>query len=254
VSAQLVARDFALLLDAEPQRPGEDEVAAALRLLERLLRSYPRAFDVIVADALYADPRLFNYAIEHGKDVLTVLKNERRDLLQDARALMAQQTPQSLQVAGADCQCWDVSDLSSWPTVNRPVRLVRSVETRSVRRQLDRQVHTQTSEWCWVTTLSALRAPTAAVVRLGHRRWAIENEGFNELANTWHADHVYRHQPAALLVFLLLAMICLNVFVAFYHRNLKPAARRAASMLHIARLITAELYASIPAGPTRAPT
>src|SRR5712692_6479693 len=34
-----------LLLDQEPQRPGEDEVQTALRLLRRVLARYPRAFD-----------------------------------------------------------------------------------------------------------------------------------------------------------------------------------------------------------------
>ena|SRR5689334_4810543 len=43
-----------LLLDHEPQRPGEDEVETALRLLARVIPAYPRAFDVVLADALYA--------------------------------------------------------------------------------------------------------------------------------------------------------------------------------------------------------
>ena len=64
---------------------------------------------------------------------------------------------------------------------------------------------------------------------------------------------MYKHHPTALLVFLLLAMICLTVFVAFYTRTLKPPARRNVSMLHISRLITAELYQAIPAGPPRTP-
>jgi len=34
----------------------------------------------------------------------------------------------------------------------------------------------------------------------------------------------------------------------------KPAARRNASMLHISRLISAELYLALPAGPPRTPT
>ena len=58
---------------------------------------------------------------------------------------------------------------------------------------------------------------------------------------------MYKHDPTALLVFCLVAMICLTVFVVFYTRNLKPQARRNASMLHIARLISAELYRVIPA-------
>ncbi|MBI3694809.1 MAG: hypothetical protein HY238_08220 [Acidobacteria bacterium] len=34
-----------LLLDHEPQRAGEDEIATALRLLDRVIAAYPRAFD-----------------------------------------------------------------------------------------------------------------------------------------------------------------------------------------------------------------
>jgi len=60
VTFQLVGADWTLVLDAEPQRPGEGEVAAALRLLERVLTRYPRAFDVVLADGRYADPRVFN--------------------------------------------------------------------------------------------------------------------------------------------------------------------------------------------------
>ena len=109
------------------------------------------------------------------------------------------------------------------------------------------------SDWVWVTTLSKARASAAAVTQLGHGRWQIENQGFNELVNRWHADHVYKHQPNAMLTFWLMAVACLNLFLAFYQRDLKPAARQAASMLQIARKIAAELFAAMPAGPARAP-
>jgi hypothetical protein len=121
------------------------------------------------------------------------------------------------------------------------------------RRQLDGQVEQRHTEWFWVTTLAPTRAPTGAVVQLGHTRWPIENQGFNELATRWHADHVYRHEPTALLVFTLLAMLCLNVFLAFYRRDLKPAARAAASRLHVARQIAADLYANRSAAAPRPP-
>ena len=58
-----------LLLDAEPQRPGEDEVATALRLLERVLVDYPRAFDLVLADALYAKAPFFNFLLAAGTSV-----------------------------------------------------------------------------------------------------------------------------------------------------------------------------------------
>ena len=40
------------LLDHEPQRAGEDEVATALRLLERAIEAYPRGFDLLLADEI----------------------------------------------------------------------------------------------------------------------------------------------------------------------------------------------------------
>jgi hypothetical protein len=253
VSLQLVGADWTLLLDAEPQRPGEDEVAAALRLLERVLSSYPRAFDVLVADGLYADPRVFNFLYPRGKDVLAVLKDNHPALLEDARSLFATVTPAGGRYRTRTCQWWDLAGFTTWPQVAAPIRIVRSVETWWVRRQQDGQRVEQRTEWFWVTTLARTRAPTAAVVQLGHARWAIENAGFNELVTRWHADHVYRHEPTALLVFTLLAMLCLNAFLMFYRRDLKPAARQAASRLHVARQVTAELYAGRTLAAPRAP-
>lgn len=253
VSLQLVGADWTLLLDAEPQRPGEDEIAAALRLLARVLPQYPRAFEVVLADGLYADPRVFNYLWAQGKDVLAVLKDNHPALLEDARSLFETTAPVSGRYGPRTCQYWDLAGFTTWPQVAAPIRVVRSLETWSVRRQLNGQREEQHTEWFWVTTLAPTRAPTGAVVQLGHARWAIENAGFNELVTRWHADHVYRHEPTALLVFTLLAMLCLNVFLAFYRRDLKPAARQAASRLHVARQITSELYAGWRATAPRAP-
>jgi len=249
VALSLVTQDLRVLLDAEPVKPGEDEIAAALRLLDRVVQTYPRAFDLVQGDGLYTDPRFFQWALTHGKYALAVLKDERRDLLQEAQQLFEPMPPVLLHDGKVRRECWDLEGFRTWPQVGVPVRVVRSRETRVVRRQLDQQVHQETSQWYWVTTLPTRQAPTGVVVQLGHGRWDIENQGFNELVNQWHADHVYRHEPTALLVFWLLAQICLTVFHAFFRRHLKPAAQAAMSMLHVARSIQAQLYLS----PTRAP-
>jgi len=253
VALHLVGGGLRLTLDLEPQRAGEDEVAAAMRLLKRVAAAYPRAFDVVAGDALYANSVFFNFVLGLGKQALAVLKDERRDLIADARALLPQTPPRTMRHAGAECQVQDVADLNSWPQVRSPVRVVRSVETRSVRRRRTKELESQTTEWLWVTTLDARRAGSAAIVQMGHARWDIENHAFNELANAWHADHVYRHHDNAIVVFGLLALLCLNLFNAFYQRDLKPAARRAASMLQIARQVAAALHAAIRSGVTRAP-
>ncbi len=249
VSASLVTQDLRVLLDAEPVQAGEEEIATALRLLNRVVQAYPRAFDLVQGDGLYTDPRFFQWAVAHGKQALSVLKDERRDLLQEAQQLFDSMPPVILPEGKVRRECWDLEGFRTWPQAGVPVRVVRSRETRSVRRQLDQQLQEEHSEWYWATTLPTRQAPTGTVVQLGHGRWDIENQGFNELVNRWHADHVYRHDPTALLAFWLLAQICLTVFYAFFRRNLKPAARAAMSMLHVSRLLQAELYRS----PTRAP-
>lgn len=244
VTLQLVGRDMTLLLDAEPIRPGEGEVTTAMRLLERVLEHYPRAFDVVMGDALYANSPFFNFVLSRGKHPLAVLKDETRDLWEDSRSLFAEMAPVEIHRGRWVADCWDLEGFTSWPQVSWPVRVVESRERTTVRRQLDGQDQTVRSHWAWVTTLPGAHASTRTVLGLGHRRWAIENEGFNELSTRQHADHVYRHHPRAMLVFLLLAMMCCNVLAAFYQRDLKPELRSRVSMLHVSRVIAGELYHS----------
>jgi len=252
VTLMLVGEKFHLLLDLEPQRPGEDEVATALRLLERVLSAYPRAFQIVLADSLYAQAPFLNFLLAHGKHAVVVLKDERRDLYRDAQGLLVLTPPQKGSYRSRDCQWWDVSDLRSWPQVQAPLRVVRSHETYAVRRQDDGKSETLTSDWIWVATLPAAIVPTASVVHWGHARWDIENHGFNELVNGWYADHVYKHDPLAIEAFLLSLFLAYNLFHGWLTRNLKPALQRGKTQVFWARRMTAELYADpgvLPRGP-----
>ncbi len=231
-----------LLLDAEPQLPGEDELAAAKRLLERVLAAYPRAFDVVLADALYAAATFVNFLLAHGKDAVIVLKDERRHLFQDVQGLWRTQPPQAGEYRSRDCQWWDHEGLLSWPQVAQPLRVVRSVETWRRRSQLDGELHEHQSDWVWLTTLGSRQVSTAQLVRLGHQRWDIENRGFNELVNGWHADHIYKHEPHAIEMFLLTTFLAFNLYHAFVARNLKPSLRRGKPRVFWARVMAAELY------------
>jgi hypothetical protein len=243
VTLLLCCEKMRLLLDVEAQLPGENEVATALRLLQRVLPAYPRAFQLLLADAFYAQAPFLNFLISHGKQALLVLKEERRDLYQDVMGVLPLVAPQKGQYRSRDCLWWDVSDLTSWGKVSVPLRVVRSVETYQVRRQASKELSQEKSEWMWVTTLPAAGASTALVVHLGHARWDIENYGFNELVNGWHADHIYKHDPRAIEAFTLLAFLAYNLFHAFLARNIKPQLRRAKTESFWAQLIAAQIYA-----------
>jgi hypothetical protein len=243
VAAQLVYRNFSLLLDIEPQLPGEGEREAAQRLLERVLNDYPRAFDVVVADALYCCAPFINFVIDCSKHIVVVAKDERMDIVKDAKSFLRDKPPSVvIDEEKVLKKCWDISGFESWTNVKAPLRVVRTEETKSVCRQLDGKLVEETTSWMWVTTLPSIRANTKTVVEIGHHRWSIENQGFNEMVNHWRSDHVYKHDQAAILNFWLLCMTAYNVFRCFYLRNLKPAVRASSSMQHVARQVQASLY------------
>lgn len=188
----------------------------------------------------------FNRVLEHKKDVIVVLKDERRELLKDAEALFAGQRPTCIsKTAGVCTEYWDAEGFLSWTQVRQPLRVVMMRQTTIVRRQLTGEIEENVSTWVWATTLSSHRASTKVVAQLGRSRWHIENQGFNELVNHWGADYFYKHDSNAILNFWLMTMIAYNLFRAFYLRNLKPALRKGKTMLHFARMILADLYGDL---------
>jgi Transposase DDE domain len=228
------------LLDAEAQLPGEGEIACAMRLLMRLFTQCPRAFDIVCGDNAYMDPKLWKLVRSHNKHLIAVLKNEDRDLLVDARSLFTGMEPIPFDDKKVRRLCWDLNGFTTWPQCGEPVRVVRSVETTTVKRQRNKKNETVQSEWFWVTSLPPHLASTKTIVRAGHGRWDIENHGFNELGNLWHGDHAYKYDAHALLACTLLLFIAYNLFHAFIERNLKPQVRAARTAKYWADLIAAE--------------
>lgn len=248
VLALLLHADGVLLMDVEPQRPGEDEMAPARRLLARALANCPRAFNLVVGDALYLHPDFCRLALDHHKDFLAVLKNENRDLLVDVRSLIPQVQPVAHHEGRTESLWWDIEGFTSWTQLGHPVRVARSVETTTVRRQRTKKDEDHTVEWVWATSLPVEKASTQTVVHIGHRRWSIENEAFNELVNQWHANHIYKHDLNAMVAIWLLLCLTYNLFHVFIARNLKPQLRDGHAQRHWASLIRAEFYSRLVPG------
>jgi len=114
-----------------------------------------------------------------------------------------------------------------WATQHgRNVRVIVSEETTT------KKVHSkegksweqksEVTNWMWVTNImDSSLGDLKNTVRICHSRWQIENKCFNETANTWKADHIYRHSKNAIIAFLLLLFICVNIFNIFLARNIK---------------------------------
>jgi len=99
-ACNLLNTQIDLPVDIEPILPGENEVASAKRMIERLCNNYTRLFDVIVADALYMEGPFVNFCVGKGKDVIIVLKNNYSSLIEDARGLFESMEPETRHTNG----------------------------------------------------------------------------------------------------------------------------------------------------------
>lgn len=223
VYAQLSGPRLSVILDVEPMRPGEEECAAALRLLRRMRKTYgPRFFDLVVVDSWYTNgPFLKTVAEELGWPVVAVLKQERYDIYQEALAL-TQGKPTQVVERGEEpnqrrVEIWDVPSLRFSDTYTDPVRVVRVRESWTERAQQGKQWKTVEKEqtWIWVVAGDLDAYDGAAIRDFGHLRWKIENNAFGELTQHWHLTHVAHHKPVAVLALLWIKIIAFTLFHAF---------------------------------------
>lgn len=84
----------------------------------------------------------------------------------------------------------------------------------------------ETSQWYWATTLSRRQLSTRRVWQAGHRRWDVENDCFNTLSTHWGLDHRFKHEPTAIVNFVLTLLLVYVLLQCFWQRNLKEALRR----------------------------
>lgn len=215
------------IIDLELIEPGEGEVVAARRLVQRILKAHPRLIDVIVADAIYLEAPFFKLVMDAGMHLIVTMRQEARDLFQDASQLRRSVRPQVFTQGRTKCQLWDLPGLTTFTTLGRPVRVVWAVEVgeRTERRGNKKIEVTDEKTWIWVTDMPPEKTSARRIWRWGHDRWDIENRCFNELSTLWGMDHCYVHEPTAIIVLLLTLAMAFLLTYLFYERNLKPECR-----------------------------
>ena len=228
VVAHLIGMDLALPLDVEMIRPGENEVAAAMRSLERVFQNYSRFFDGVVADALYMESPFFNFCLEKIKHVVAVLKGNHPSLLRDAEGLFASREPKVWNRDRQTIHYWQAEGFNSAEKIKVPLRILHTEETRIHRKRVAGQwvETTETQSWYWATDIPEMLLPVRQLWQVGHRRWDIENDNFNALRRDWGLDHCFRHHPTAILNFILILFIAHILVICFYRFNLKKPARK----------------------------
>lgn len=215
VYAQIQGADFSSILDLEPIRPGEDEARAALRLLGRIRRLYGvRFFDAVTVDAWYATGPFILAVDKLGWGVVSVLKQERYEIYREATALMPAQPALKWQSNGREIQLWEVKDLDFTEPALGKLRVVVANEawTETTIRAGRKVSEPKTSHWRWITNRRMDVCTGKTIWRIGHRRWGVENHAFNELTQHYGLEHCARHEPVAILVWLLIRVLGFVLF------------------------------------------
>ena len=272
VGCQIISSPVKPMLALEWLQPGEGEDTAALRLLGRLPELYGSPFfDILLLDSLYAQAPVLRLAAQVGWDLVVSLKQEARELYQNAMGLFTHRPADQCFTARREgkeyaVRLWETHDLPFTQEYPQPVRVVWSQETLTQNHYRRGQVVPETTEheWLWVTTLDPKIFSAQQVRQLGHDRWKQENNGWNDLTQNWAFKHDFlhacKHRPkivlasgerqlvpnrglAAVTLILCLAFVLCSAFILLHSkifRRYKP------SCLEIARQLYRSLWKDPP--------
>ena len=245
VVLQLVGVVPALPLDIEPLLPGDTEATAGLRLLRRFTQSNFRFLDVVTLDAFYLQAPFVLEVLKLGLTAQIILKQENRELYQDAQGLYEITPSETIHGLGKETRLWDMEELTSWKPLGRPVRVIRSLETETVSERIagksGKRVEERDWQWVIIAPDGAEKVSPETVRRWGHARWDEETRGFGELTQHWNLDHNYHHHPTAMLANLITLFLAFFLTTVFFDRNLKPPQREGRTRLHLSGLFMDDL-------------
>jgi len=260
VGCQIVSSPVKSFLAFEWLQPNEGEATAALRLLRRLPDLYGSSFfDILLLDALYAQTAVLDLAQQIGWDVVISLKQNQPDLYKSAVRLFAKRSADASVTDQRDGKTyevllWDTEGLPFSGEDPRLVRVVRSEETVTENHYRKGQLQPEhtSHEWLWITTLDPRIFPPAQVRRLGHDRWILENNGWNDLTQHWALKHGFLHacqhrpqastdnggrQPVAnrgLAAVTLILLLAFTLCSAFVHCHSKLVRRYSLTAIEVA--------------------
>jgi hypothetical protein len=251
VFAQINGPKINVLLDLEAIRPGEAEADAALRLLGRIRRIYgARFFDAVTIDAWYVQGPFLKAVKKLGWMWQVVLKQERMEVLQEARKLSEGQKPEREfrdETRGRDVQLWTVKDLSFTQSYGQPGWVVHSHESWTEKKLVggEKISRPNRSDWWWMLD-EDLKGYPLEMAYAGHHRWGIENKAFNELTQYYHLEHCYHHEPTAMLAQMLILILGFVLFSAYAVLHSQPMRLGQVTMKELAQDLNLALEADLP--------
>ena len=233
VFAKIVGKRPGLVLDYETvtcngnEGKQEYEPYVAIKLIERLKKSYGQGIDVIVGDAIYLEEK-FLKAVKAEEYIAVIrLKDNRKAFIEEAEGLFKLQKPQLIsKTKKKEIKCW--SEKLEYKDI--PVKVVKFEE----KYMKDKVLKTDT---IYVVSTS-LNIRNETINKIIHARWDIENNGFNELKNYWQMKHCFMADEKAIKVILQMMIVSYNLWELYLYGHLHDFEKSKITKLGYIEMIT----------------
>lgn len=236
----VVGTGLTLPCDVEPYGPGDSELRASERLLDRTVEALGRRFaDYVVVDGAYANAPFLHRVRAHGLHVVARLKDNLPTLANTARQHFEAQPPHQTFTVGADrVEVWDADGFDPWENLDwTTVRVLRYRQYKP---------NGKVYEAYWLTDWPTAQIGSRALFAVAKSRWEIENQGFNDAKNRHDLEHIHHHHPASLLIGWLLVMFALTVERLYRLRYLHRGRHRPRAAIELVRAFRLSLAAAVP--------
>lgn len=190
--------------------PGEGELTAALRLLERLLPRVRQSLDLILGDALYCCRPFFQVVCGAGLEAMAI-SSTNTEMDAEIDLLMATEPPRL--VPGLNVAVWELESEAWRQALHRTLRVIHCE-----RRYAAPAWKHERKRLRVVTSTPVALLPAGQGWKVGRSRWRIENGTFNVLTRDHALTHNYRHSVAAIVGLLAMrSFACLLTHAYWRH-------------------------------------
>ena len=220
VALSWISGEIPFVIGWEMLKPGEGELTAAIRLLNRLLPHLRKSLDLIVGDALYCCRPFFETVCGAGLQAMAI-SSAQTEMDGEIDLLIQTDPPRIVRCDGGDVAVWEM-DSEAWHS-----QLKRKLHVIHCERRYEAPAWKHERRQLRVMTSMPLDIlPGKQGWKVGRSRWTIENGTFNRLTRDYALEHNYRHSVPAIVGLLAMRSFACMLTLA-YHRYASARSKNA---------------------------
>jgi hypothetical protein len=207
VALSWISGDIPLVIGWEVLRPGEGELTAALRLLERLLPRLRKSLDLVIGDALYCCRPFFETVCGAGLQAMAISSGQ-TEMDEEIDLLIKTTTPR---LTPTDVAIWEMESEAWQQQLKCKLRVIHGERRYEAPSWKHERQHLRV-----MTSAPTDILPAGQGWKVGRSRWTIENGTFNRLSHDYGLTHNYRHSVAAIVGLLAMRSFACLLSLAYW--------------------------------------